>query len=551
MIVTAMAFGPRHTRVYTPAYMTRRLTESTPWVLWSASEDSGEGEGGQFSITQTLSTGSSRATQSYVNTLRVPVSFIYALEVTEGQIQNFVWGPVTNMLAGYGDCDPYCEWAVVLPAQTSGTLFQSDWTFGAWHYAVFAVPWGDYRDNYDSKPLAPPLLGPTISVSAGWYDGSHDTPSLDLDCALGQDVYAARDGVVWFVRRAYSEPCYLRESDDAEDPFVSDHCIDLNLWPNIVSVLNCDGTFTTYSGFDGPDAIDVTVGTQVSGRQTVLGPCGRAGVGVEGQAYNVHIHVQTEKAILHELRYPFPDSIFEDDADFECGACADAFIETSFSCSCFDPTSDDVWEVDEAVCDSQDFGCRGDGSTGVTCTSSKKSDDDGGDAIIAIIIIIVVVALLLLLACYAYMRFRSVRSTLPPAVEDVELRPDVRLRPEAMAYKPQTSKPPCDDGNAWLNVVHVVQVPVAPVVKEGSGEHRPQGDMLSEDQPPPQGDMLFEDQPPRDAQPPNSAMGYAPNNLHDGRQFIVAGQPLSVPDGAEGEYRPGHVYERDVQEIKQ
>jgi len=421
-----------------PDRSSRRLQAgSKTWVDVSLERDS-RGEGGSYTLTTKTTSGSlfypAIRTLTFTNDLRIPISFVYTLTVTDGQMDPSVttWYSeymVERIAGDFNDCDSYCEFGVVLPAESSGTLLRTEAYWGGTQHAVFANPYGDYRDSYDGTAMAPPLLGESLDVLVGWDEGWHaGYPSLDVACTEGDLVYPSRDGVVFFVRRTYSEPCELLET--LEDPFSSDHCWDQDLLSNVVAVLHCDGTWATYAGLDGPDAIRVDVGSNVVARETALGPCGRTGHAPPNEPYTVHVHLQTEEATLHEVRYPFPDGFIEDDdAQFDCGACLDAFVETSYGCSCFNATTDKTWAVVESECDAANFDCGGAGQGRDTCHlttdpadgaapaaresggsgSSKSGGSDGSDTgtiVGAVVAVVAALLILVLLGCLCARRRR-------------------------------------------------------------------------------------------------------------------------------------------------
>jgi len=233
---------------------------------------------------------------TYENTYYMPISFSYELTVVAGELKPIKWdpavalGPPCDAAAAAAAADDLCtSRTIVLPARSSGTLMTTPSTFEAEHRVALGVaPWGDYRAHYDGTPLAPPLKdAKVLDVVGPWYAGWHDgAPILDIACAPGEFVYAARDGVVAAVRStASSHACDVAgfEDDTAAAPLESARCADDTL-PNSVSVLHCDGTRATYAGLLG--LVAVAVGDRVEARGAPLGYCGSV------------LSVAVEKAVL-------------------------------------------------------------------------------------------------------------------------------------------------------------------------------------------------------------------------------------------------------------
>lgn len=173
------------------------------------------------------------------------------------------------------------------------------------------------------------------------YNGSfsqEDVNALDLRCNLGDPVYAARDGVVWLIVEHYSGQCTDRST-----------CASDNLLANVVYIVHCDSTWTSYAHLDGPNLVNVEVGDYVRAREDVLGPCGTTGFST-----GPHLHFEASAAQLDEGRVSIGSIQTRWD---DC--VAPSFV----------PSNQQSFQMDGAAC-SGGFACRksGDGS------KKKKSD---------------------------------------------------------------------------------------------------------------------------------------------------------------------------------
>ena len=194
---------------------------------------------------------------------------------------------------------------VVIPAQETVDFFSvrsrssllatalKEFSLSIRRFSVVASPWskwGNPLKTYDNTPLVPPMKTSTV-VTQGYYGSwSHsDVAALDVSCAEGEAIYAARDGVVWQVVSGYSEQC-----DTIDDPGA---CVASNQLANKVYVAHCDGTSAVYAHFQGPNLIQVHVGQKVTARIDVLGFCGSTGI-----SSGPHLHLQVEAAVLSSHR---------------------------------------------------------------------------------------------------------------------------------------------------------------------------------------------------------------------------------------------------------